>query len=92
MNSDIDNALTDKGSVMWIALLFLGLGLLFGWGIGGDRKEKAALDWAVETTRRCEASYRGKGDASVADCLQRAIDEIDDEKAAEAQAEGRNPR
>ncbi|WP_157082068.1 hypothetical protein [Sphingomonas pruni] len=92
MNTDMGDTEPDNGSATWVGILFLGLGLLFGWGFGGDRKEKAALDWAVKTTRGCEQSYRTKGYPNVADCLQGAIEEIDDERAVEARSDGGDPR
>jgi hypothetical protein len=73
-------------------MLILGMGYLLGGGIEGDRKEQAAIDWAVETTKDCEVSYREFSDFSVSDCLEDAIARIEDEKRQEARAERHDPR
>jgi hypothetical protein len=73
-------------------LLFLGLGYLLGGGIESDRKVDAAMDWAIQTTKRCETSYRTDGFSSVADCLKGTIAKAEEEVREEKRAEGYDPR
>lgn len=83
---------SDKIKAWIIALFFLFLGYLGGASIEGDRKEKAALDWAVLTTRECETSSQPEGERDVAECLAGAIADVEAEQQAERQAEGVHPR
>lgn len=88
-NSDSEN---ETGSIIWISLLFLGLGYLLGGGIEGDRKMDSAMSWAVQTTKRCEVSYRTDGFLSVTDCLKGSIAKAEEEEREEKRAEGYDPR
>lgn len=82
----------DKIKASIIALVFLVIGFLSGAGIEGDRKVKAALDWAVQTTRQCETSSQTEGEPDVTECLEGAIADVEAERQAERQAEGVHPR
>ena len=78
-------------------LLLLVIGLVVGFAVGGDiqgqHKSEAALRWAVGATADCEDTYVSKGYASVSECLEFAVweiqDEIRSERADEARAAGR---
>lgn len=73
-------------------ILFLAMGYILGGGVEGPRKEQAALDWAIQTTKHCEGFYRADGFSNVTDCLEQARAEIDEERRLEALAEGYDPR
>lgn len=81
-----------KRSATIIGIVFLGIGLLLGWGIGSDRAWSDAGNWAVRTTRHCEASYRTEGFSSVTDCLKGTIAKAEEEQREEKRAEGYDPR
>ena len=88
----LEPADSEKRSATVIGALFLGIGVLLGWSIGRDRAWDEAGDWAVRTTRHCEASYRTEGFPSVTDCLQRTIASAEEEQREEKRAEGYDPR
>lgn len=71
--------------------LFLALGGLFGWSIGKERAWNETADWAVETTRSCEATFQTEDFSSVTQCLQAAIDNIRENQKEEDRAEGYDP-
>ena len=73
---------------IWVYLVFLGIGYVFGSQVEGRRKEQAALDWATETTMACEFSRRSGEYVSIVDCLKEARAKIEEERRDEAQAEG----
>ncbi len=85
---------SDEGtkSVIWSSLLFLGIGYLLGGGIEGSREEQAALDWAVQMTKSCEAPDVRKNFSSVADCLKRVMAKADEERREEMRGEDYDPR
>ena len=83
---------SEKRSTTLIGAVFLGIGVLLGWGIGRDRAWDEAGDWAVRTTQQCETSYRTAGYSSVADCLKGIIASAKREQREEKQAEGYDPR
>ncbi|MAN11584.1 MAG: hypothetical protein VX205_10295 [Pseudomonadota bacterium] len=72
--------------------LLLGLGIMLGWSIGGERKEAAALKWAVATAHECETAYDPDEIVSVSSCLQDEIDQIDDDRKEEARTADHDPR
>ncbi len=72
--------------------MVLGIGYVLGGGIEGDRKERVALDWAVEKIEHCETPYVREDFASVTDCLKGAIAEVEEDRREEARAEGYDPR
>jgi hypothetical protein len=82
----------ETGSMVVAAVLFLGIGYLFGADIEGDKKVTTALNWAIKTTKRCEISYRTDGFPSVADCLKGTIAKAEEEVREEKRAEGYDPR
>lgn len=82
----------EKLTATIIGVVFLVIGYLLGGGIEGDQRWKAAMDWAVQTTRQCEISTRTEGRPDVTDCLKRAIAQGEEEQRAERQAEGYDPR
>ena len=73
---------------IWVYLVFLGIGYVFGSYVEGRRKEQAALDWATETTMACEISGLSGEFASIVDCLKEARVKIEEERRDEAQVEG----
>jgi len=81
----------EGGSSTIAFVLVFALGLLFGWGIGGERKEKSTAQWAVQTVERCENTFRADGYSSVASCLQSAMDAAEAEVLDEARAQARDP-
>lgn len=72
--------------------MVLGIGYVLGGGIEGDRKEQAALEWAIEKIELCETPYAREDFASVTDCLKGAIAEVERDRREEARAEGYDPR
>ncbi|MGA1850454.1 hypothetical protein VH570_06410 [Sphingobium sp. HT1-2] len=70
----------------------LGLGIMLGWSIGGERKEAAALKWAVAKVHECETAYGSDEIVSVSSCLQDEIDRIDNDRKEEARAADHDPR
>ncbi|UZW54749.1 hypothetical protein NUH86_14860 [Sphingobium sp. JS3065] len=90
---DIHEASSNNSkSIMWISLLFLGLGYLIGGLIEGDRKEQAALNWTVRTTADCESSYKAEEFDNVTDCVKETIAALKEEKRDEARTEDHDPR
>jgi len=65
---------------------------MLGWSIGGERKEAAALKWAVATAHECETAYDPDEIVSVSSCLQDEIDQIDDDRKEEARTADHDPR
>lgn len=84
---------SDNSAALQIGgLAVLLFGLFVGWGIGKDRGWNDAGEWAVRTTRHCEASYRTEGFSSVTDCLKGTIAKAEEEQREEKRAEGYDPR
>lgn len=89
---DDDGNLVDETSsrkTLLVQVVILAIGLALGWEIGGNRKEAAAFEWAVQEARRCEA---GSHQVRVSACLDAVIRDSDAERLDEARADGNDPR
>lgn len=71
-----------------VSAIALGLGLMFGWGIGKSNAQDQMIAWTIEIAQGCEQSYRREGFSSVSECLEgtiaKAVEEQREEKRAEA--------
>ena len=81
-----------ENSSVVVPLVFLGLGLLLGYGIGGEMKSRSTLEWAVKETSYCEKYFKEEEFSSVTDCLKQSIEVAEAERREEAKAEGYDPR
>ena len=72
------------GTQKWV-WLSIGAVLVLEILIKANGSDDASLNWAVQTTQQCEATFKERGDPSVTACLRAKIEEAEEARREEDQ-------